>query len=767
MSTLHDLLSRQPGSSSTATRPDALRFCAEGRLPLASLSVGVEGFGPLSQPLSPDAATALHRLSEPARFGRREQTLLDPAVRHTGEIDPDLIDLDWAPGVFAALQRDVAQALGVKQLDAWLHNLLIYAPGQFFKPHQDTEKHPGMVATLVLVWPSPHIGGELRVQLGDEGGRLASQHLQLPELRWFAFYADCRHEVLPVEEGWRVVLTFDLVVPKQVRAAAPASPLQEAVTAALRMQFSLDTDAPRERPWVLLLDHEYTEHGLRWPLLKGDDRWRAELLRAAAESLGLRVSLALAELHENWTAEPVYHSRRSRYGDDDQVDGNATPVELIDRELSLDFWVDAEDRVGPRHSLAIESDEAVSFIETGDQHLVAQEYEGYMGNYGETLDYWYRRAALVIRTPLADERDRFELDFDAALADLLTLAHQAGSDPEAAAALSARVQIAARSLAFRASDRGRVLLTTYADIASALPDPAAARTLLAAFDPTRLEQQDAEPLARLARQRGADWLHGLLQTWFAPDARHWSWRPGWHVPKELPRLWPAPLPQFVAAALLADWPAKALDELCDASLRLLISLDAACARGIPALRQHQRPALMARAVELAQALVLRGDDSERHLRVLIDHLLASPLTHPVETLRPLVEAVGPLGTHWPADKPLRPRVITALRQALAEPERSPADHGLRGITWICRCADCTTMITWAESPAATPLTLSMAEPRRRHVQEKFSDAGAPFSSTTLRQGSPHKLVLGKPADLLAQDRAVRVWLAGDLAALGG
>ena len=33
-----------------------------------------------------------------------------------------------------------------------------------------------------------------------------------------------------------------------------------------------------------------------------------------------------------------------------------------------------------------------------------------MGNHGDTLDYWYRRAALVIQSPLAVERDQFALD---------------------------------------------------------------------------------------------------------------------------------------------------------------------------------------------------------------------------------------------------------------------------------------------------------------------------------------------------------------------
>ena len=45
--------------------------------------------------------------------------------------------------------------------------------------------------------------------------------------------------------------------------------------------------------------------------------------------------------------------------------------------------------------------------------------------------------------------------------------------------------------------------------------------------------------------------------------------------------------------------------------------------------------------------------------------------------------------------------------------------------------------------------------RRQHVQDQITATGVPFTTTTLRQGSPHKLVVGKPSDLLARDRAQR------------
>jgi hypothetical protein len=165
---------------------------------------------------------------------------------------------------------------------------------------------------------------------------------------------------------------------------------------------------------------------------------------------------------------------------------------------------------------------------------------------------------------------------------------------------------------------------------------------------------------------------------------------------------------------------------------------------------------------------------------LIDQLLASPQLYPVRSLRPLIEAVGTLGERWPAGgsgggsgdgsgdgSALRSQVVSALQAGLAQPERAADDPSLRGVEWTCRCADCTSLITWAESPQARPLVMAMAEKRRQHVEEQIAAAGALLSTTTLRQGSPYKLVLTKAGDLLARERAQREVWARDLAGLLG
>lgn len=48
----------------------------------------IEGFGILPLPLPPDQATTLKNICRPAPYGRGEETLWDPAVRSTWQLDP-------------------------------------------------------------------------------------------------------------------------------------------------------------------------------------------------------------------------------------------------------------------------------------------------------------------------------------------------------------------------------------------------------------------------------------------------------------------------------------------------------------------------------------------------------------------------------------------------------------------------------------------------------------------------------------------------------
>lgn len=752
---LQHLQSARAAAPGVADAPDGsskAAFAAQGRVSADTLQLQVRGVGSMASPVPAEQAQRLQAASRPAKYGQGERTLLDTAVRHTGEIDAEAVTLTWSGPAREALLREVAAALGSAPLEARLHALLVYGPGQFFKPHQDTEKHDGMVGTLVLVWPSAHIGGRLvvRHQQGEFG--FASQQLGATEVRWCAFYADCRHEVLPVEEGWRVAITFDLVVADSAQPAADQAPPDAALQSLLRAEFGLD-DIPSLQPWVLLLDHEYTEHGLRWHLLKGPDRERVAALRAAGEPLGLSLHLALAELHQVWTADvDAGYGRRGRRPAEPQ------PDELIDSTLTLDHWVDAQGRVGPSRALNVQEEQLHGFSDTDDAYLVDEAYEGYMGNWGETLEYWYRRAALVIQSPVAAERSRFQLDPEAVLRELQTLARRAMTSAASGQASTAGKASPVTELAQRVSRLRDLLITDKrsreprwlqpcADIAAALPDADAeeARNLMAGFDPADFSVGDMPALARLQQGRGAPWLQALWAGWAQRGLRDLPWSviqptrleagdpfglsdrdgDGEGASAAVVRrdgLWPEPLPEVVAAGLAAGLAPSLMQQVAGVwALDALRAANQRRASWTPAQRREGLERVMGEAVALARAAQALPEPRDC-LRPLLAHVVACPGLYPATERGPLVVAAGEAASRWPAgvfvgglsEGSLRGGAIVALRKALARPLLEPDDHTVRDVEWTCACADCTPVTRWAESAAAQPLTLAMAEARRRH-----------------------------------------------------
>ena len=146
------------------------------------------------------------------RFGRGEQTLTDPDVRDTWEIPKHLVRAEWNGAALQVILATVKEELGLPnaaELTADLHSLLVYEPNQFFLAHQDSEKDNSMIGTLVVTLPSSYTGGELMV---GHNGEWKAYRGSKTALSLVAFYADCRHEVLKVKSGYRITLTYNLLL---------------------------------------------------------------------------------------------------------------------------------------------------------------------------------------------------------------------------------------------------------------------------------------------------------------------------------------------------------------------------------------------------------------------------------------------------------------------------------------------------------------------------------------------------------------------------
>lgn len=166
----------------------------------AALVLEVASVGRVGMPLSVARAKELIELGRPARFGRGERTVTDRRVRDTWELPKRLVQARWSAAFESVLEK-VRDGLGLTsdcELTAELHSVLVYEPGQFFLPHQDSEKDDTMVATLVVSVPSAHTGGDLVIGRGEQS---TTYRASKTKVSMVAFYADTLHEVLPVTSG--------------------------------------------------------------------------------------------------------------------------------------------------------------------------------------------------------------------------------------------------------------------------------------------------------------------------------------------------------------------------------------------------------------------------------------------------------------------------------------------------------------------------------------------------------------------------------------
>lgn len=432
--------------------PSAGSFAVRRTGSAENLVIEVDGVGPIRLPVTPTQARRLCEVARPARYGLREQTLLDANVRDTWEVPRDRVTVDerqWRETLLPML--DILRAeLGLApdcELSAELHSMLVYESGQFFQRHQDSEKADGMIGTLVVTLPSAFTGGELVIE--QQGTKVTDQGSP-EELSFVAFYGDCEHEVLPVTDGFRITLTYNLVAKGRTGPDADAFAMHPSVALLaeqLRAHFTTPMELsmwsghgqPVKRPphqLVYLLDHQYSQRGIGWDQLKGGDAARAGMMLAAADIAGYDMSLALAEVEDSYEEDytswmGIYRQRWERVEDgwkcvestDMEFDEDGEMVEPVADDpaslpvrSSLPLVPESEDLGELRWSTVTltwlinrsgaAGEPAVREVRDGELctgeskstlEPFASEIEGYMGNEGNTANFWYKRAAIIIR----------------------------------------------------------------------------------------------------------------------------------------------------------------------------------------------------------------------------------------------------------------------------------------------------------------------------------------------------------------------------------
>ncbi|TFK65134.1 hypothetical protein BDN72DRAFT_801494 [Pluteus cervinus] len=394
----------------------------------------IEGVGVIGLPLSLIDADRIAFASTQAPFGQGTQTVVDPTVRHTWEVEARRVSFytpAWQAFVKDAILGFVVKALGITHslasLRCELYKLLLYVPGSHFLAHQDTPKADGMFATVVVLLPSFYSGGEVQVSHAGKSKVLGFPPESMLHTNVLAWYTDVVHSVAPVQTGYRLALSYNLIL-SSANAPKPQIPLtDEAMTKLRRVLRKWDTGRYPDDPQYLayLLDYEYSavELGRGVKGLKGSDAQIVANLYSVAQEMGYlvfmakltysRIGEASGDSDFNMYSRGRHASKRPRWGnygeDDDEDDGedgsddsNCPSLEhdgMETQEMKISNMVDLDGNLVTKKGakeFGLDEGQLVpeNFFEDADPDR--RKYQGYMGNEPGSVEYWYYNSVLVL-----------------------------------------------------------------------------------------------------------------------------------------------------------------------------------------------------------------------------------------------------------------------------------------------------------------------------------------------------------------------------------
>ncbi|HEX5998694.1 MAG TPA: 2OG-Fe(II) oxygenase [Hyphomicrobiaceae bacterium] len=757
---------------STVQRPGD--FYATGRSAVLLPRLEIDGVGQVALPLLPVQAQQLIEVADQAPYGRGSETIVDTSVRRTWQIGPDRVRLDgkhWK----ATLDRIVglvAEGLGVGEpISASLYKLLIYDEGSFFVGHRDTEKEPGMFATLVLALPSLSSGGELVVRHKGREVKLDLAGDEPSEVAFAAFYADCVHEVRPVTAGCRATLIYNLVRRGKGSTLTPPSYDRETgrVTALLQdwVRGTASRSAGTPEKVIYPLEHAYTPAELDFAKLKGADAAAAALLKAAAPQAGCDLHLAVVSIGESGAAE------HCGYYDEDEFE----VVEVFDRWQNLTEWRQPDGGASALGEIPIEDGEVSPPDALEDMEPDEEHFHEATGNEGASFERTYRHAAMVLwprqrRLAVINQAGPgVTLPYLDALAAKWI---EEGARADSAIWAEAHV-LSGHILATWPASEGYGGLddsdgdegyeadevvedgkrSGLARLVSSLTKLKDEARIVAAIDllTARRRHDEADNAAILAGvalfppKRAAGMIEAVVAS---------------HASKAL-----APSCALLRAAIAGPFAANPR-HLATAASRLVASLP-----GDPALApvdEWGRRRRVAPGAGVVADLVMIAEAIDAELaRQLAQHLLAWSSTWNLDrALVPAVRRLLAAGVRksGASMKKLHAACLKHLEVRAAEPLEAPKDW-TRSSNIGCKCEHCSALSLFLASPTSEAWTLKAAEQVRNHVEREIKAARADLDLQTERRGRPYALICRKNRASYERRVAQRRQDQADITALKG
>lgn len=181
---------------------------------------------PIQCPLSQSVIDKIASIAKPSPVGIGKETKYDKTIRNSVELNSSqfLIKSGFALSSKGNKALEDIRKVLLPQIEYIIcepYKFIIYQKDSFFLPHVDTNLGQNHFGSLVLSLPteSGYQGGEFLLNFNDKTIEWKSSYLDSDEMlcEYIAFYCDVFHEIKPITNGNRIVITFNLMIPQEIK----------------------------------------------------------------------------------------------------------------------------------------------------------------------------------------------------------------------------------------------------------------------------------------------------------------------------------------------------------------------------------------------------------------------------------------------------------------------------------------------------------------------------------------------------------------------
>ena len=172
-----------------------------------------------------EAVETIKSIANPSKFDLGTETVSDSNIRVCSELDNKKFSI-----LFNGKQNEplsskdhsfleqIRQSLSPQTpfIVAEPYKFLLYEKGSFFKSHVDTPRTKNQFGSLIVSLPvaQSHKGGDFLLYFADDQMKWNKNGMNNEcECEYIAFYSDVQHEIKPITEGVRCVITLNLMAP--------------------------------------------------------------------------------------------------------------------------------------------------------------------------------------------------------------------------------------------------------------------------------------------------------------------------------------------------------------------------------------------------------------------------------------------------------------------------------------------------------------------------------------------------------------------------